>query len=1040
MKPRPSFRRILPAARGANPLTKLSCASLALLALTAGSPQAAGATYTWQKGTGTWDWNANANWLPNSAFPNQTDDTANLNSVNQNGGMIVNLNETITVGTLQVGDPSSSNGWMSPTIAAGTAGSLVFDVSSGNAVLTKPTAANTGSDTISANVTLNDNLNITNAAFGPLTISGNIDQDGTSRTVTKLGAGRLVLSGTNNTYDGGTTVSEGALQFNSTGAIAGSGRNVTVSPGATVAAGYAIDNAFLNRLAESSNAFTVALGVNSALALDFSSSTGATLGNATLGAIGAFTYSGTLTPNGTTYRLGGGGGTLTVSSALDDSAVPEARSVLVNYSGGTVILSGANGYSGGTTVTAGKLQFNSAGAIGGSGRNVTVSPGATVAAGYAINNAFLNRLADSNDAFTVALGAASSSDLDFGSSAGATLGNATLGASGTFIYSGTLTPNGTTYRLGGGGGTLTVSSALTDARSLVVDGSSGGGTVVLSGSGNTFNGATTVTNGTLQLNTAGAFNNIARTVTVNSGGTLTFNATDAAKAAAVAVNSGGTATFSAASAANGGTFMIGSGGTASVTASSGISGGTFTINSGGVLKAGTNLAAVAASAYAGGSVHLNGGTVSLDTAALSGTHTVGGSFSVDASSTFNPYGGNNNQVLTLVFGTLDFSGDGYTLTFSNANNYTAKPVTGTSKFVGSTISHSGTLGVNAVKTYVELNNTAIRADKTLTKTGSQAFTVSGSLGVAMLGGAELLGADSFTMITAANTFTNTSTFDTTNGLWSVSGTTSPVTATLANSMGSIADGGSTTFASEDAGHVSLTGLTVSNPYTLTLTLASAGDQATVMTQLAKNPAFSAIAAIGADQISLQFTAPATTGYFAWENVHTTSGDWYLGGNLTGVALGTISTSPYDTWANGTFVPPLTQKLPGDNQDGDSLDNLQEFAFGTQPTVSTGPIVYVSGGSVTPGTPQVFPNVPASGMYSIVFGRRADYVAAGLTYTVQFSAGLDTWVDNNDGTNPPVQVATDGTINAMSVPFVDFILTPSGMQKPTFARVKVELAD
>jgi hypothetical protein len=157
---------------------------------------------------------------------------------------------------------------------------------------------------------------------------------------------------------------------------------------------------------------------------------------------------------------------------------------------------------------------------------------------------------------------------------------------------------------------------------------------------------------------------------------------------------------------------------------------------------------------------------------------------------------------------------------------------------------------------------------------------------------------------------------------------------------------------------------------------------------------------------------------------------------------TVSTgsSPFETWANGTFDPSLTQKLPGDNQDGDSLTNLQEFAFGTQPTVSTGPIVYVSGGSVTPGTPQVFPNVPASGMYSMVFGRRADYVAAGLTYTVQFSAGLGVWVDNNDGTNPPVQVATDGTINAMSVPFVDFILTPSGMQKPTFARVKVELAD
>jgi hypothetical protein len=152
--------------------------------------------------------------------------------------------------------------------------------------------------------------------------------------------------------------------------------------------------------------------------------------------------------------------------------------------------------------------------------------------------------------------------------------------------------------------------------------------------------------------------------------------------------------------------------------------------------------------------------------------------------------------------------------------------------------------------------------------------------------------------------------------------------------------------------------------------------------------------------------------------------------------GPVSAPPaggYDAWANGTFTPPLTQKLPTDNQDGDSLTNLQEYAFGTQPTVSTGEIVYLGGALTTPGAPKV---VAASGTYSMVFGRRANYVAAGLTYTVQFSAGLDTWVDNDDGTNAPVQVATDGTINAMSVPFVDFITTPSGSQKPTFARVKV----
>ncbi len=118
-------------------------------------------------------------------------------------------------------------------IVAGTAGSLVFDVTSGNAILSKPTAASTAcGDTISANVTLNANLDITNAALSsPLTISGNFSDDTPSRAINKLGGGRLVLSGAN-TYTGGSTLTAGTLQFNSAAAIAGSGRNVTVSAGA----------------------------------------------------------------------------------------------------------------------------------------------------------------------------------------------------------------------------------------------------------------------------------------------------------------------------------------------------------------------------------------------------------------------------------------------------------------------------------------------------------------------------------------------------------------------------------------------------------------------------------------------------------------------------------------------------------------------------------------------------------------------------------------------------------------------------------------
>lgn len=181
-----------------------------------------------------------------------------------------------------------------------------------------------------------------------------------------------------------------------------------------------------------------------------------------------------------------------------------------------------------------------------------------MAAGYAIDNAFLNLLAENSNAFTVALGLASANPLDFSSSgAGATLPNASLGAVGAFTYSNTLTPNGTTYRLGGGDGALTVSSStLTGDRTLVV---TGPGTVILSGTANTFSGDVTVNSGTLQVNSAGALNNIPRAVAVNNGATANFSAADAANGSTVSIT-GGTANVTVANAVNGARIGIGPGG------------------------------------------------------------------------------------------------------------------------------------------------------------------------------------------------------------------------------------------------------------------------------------------------------------------------------------------------------------------------------------------------------------------------------------------------------------------------------------------------
>ena len=144
---------------------------------------------------------------------------------------------------------------------------------------------------------------------------------------------------------------------------------------------------------------------------------------------------------------------------------------------------------------------------------------------------------------------------------------------------------------------------------------------------------------------------------------------------------------------------------------------------------------------------------------------------------------------------------------------------------------------------------------------------------------------------------------------------------------------------------------------------------------------------------------------------------------------------YDTWANGTFANgALSDKDPTHDPDSDGVTNLQEYAFGMDPTVSfSGGIAYETGAVTTHGQPIIFPQ---GNDYFTVFGRRTDYATSGLTYTVQFSAGLDVWVDNDDVLNPPEMVASDGTIDAISVKYPEGIVTPSGSQKPTFSRVKV----
>jgi autotransporter-associated beta strand protein len=178
------------------------------------------AEYTWTPTTAaTYSWDdATSNWT--SGFPNAVGDIANLN-INITGNQTINLNQAITVGTLNLGDTVGAT-YNTTTIAAGTAGSLIMDVASGSATISKSTVGNNVTDTISANIQLNDNLIVNNAATstsGLLVLSGIISESGGAKTLTKTGAGIVQLSGANS-YTGLTTISQGTLQlFSNTGSL-----------------------------------------------------------------------------------------------------------------------------------------------------------------------------------------------------------------------------------------------------------------------------------------------------------------------------------------------------------------------------------------------------------------------------------------------------------------------------------------------------------------------------------------------------------------------------------------------------------------------------------------------------------------------------------------------------------------------------------------------------------------------------------------------------------------------------------------------------
>jgi autotransporter-associated beta strand protein len=237
------------------------------------------------------------------------------------------------------------------TVQSGSGGAAtLYSGATGTTLTNKVTCAGT--------ITLNKGLNINanNGANRILDVTGQISGAGYVAINTGNQVGTVLLSNTANNYSGGTLVNAGILQYNDAGAIAGTGRNVTLNAAATLVFGSSfVDTNIPAALARIVTTSTGAIAADNYGATDFNFNT-AGLTAASLGAVGSVTYTGTLTPNGTTYRLGGGGGTLvfTPGGGIFDNTTD----LVINGNGltGTVDFGGLTKTFGAITVAGGILQ------------------------------------------------------------------------------------------------------------------------------------------------------------------------------------------------------------------------------------------------------------------------------------------------------------------------------------------------------------------------------------------------------------------------------------------------------------------------------------------------------------------------------------------------------------------------------------------------------------------------------------------------------------------------------------------------------------
>ncbi|MCX6996441.1 MAG: exo-alpha-sialidase [Kiritimatiellaeota bacterium] len=401
----------------------------------------------------TWDstasigWGTAASWVGDvtPAFNNQLDvyfcapaTTKFANNIGTAG--VPGINRTIR--SLNFNANADSNATLELQ-SANVSGTLTFDTDTagGNAALIVD-AGSAGSHTVGINnfgsIILADHLLVTHHGSGTLTIGRAVS--GTGKSLTKAGAGTLVLSGAN-TYSGGTAHNGGIIVAGNNSALGPGTFTMTNAPRLVVNDGITITNNIM---------LNGAGGVTGRGLIENSGT-----GNATLSG-GPITINGASGAGG--HFASASGGSLTILNPINSS------SVAVSQRTGTVIYGGGGSYTNLSITGTAKLAANNGLATGaivslGSSGNATLD-----LAGYSLQLAGINRVANT---CTIT---------NSSTSADATL---RVNAGSASTYSGVIVDGNAANR-----------------RIHLVK--SGTDTLTLSGT-NTYSGTTTVSNGLLRL-------------------------------------------------------------------------------------------------------------------------------------------------------------------------------------------------------------------------------------------------------------------------------------------------------------------------------------------------------------------------------------------------------------------------------------------------------------------------------------------------------------------------------------------------------------